>query len=321
MNKTDTRRDGALAVQISLIVVLILLVLAISYVIVCLAYGDSVLTALAHLLPPMAAEEIEDDSGPEEQEIVPFVSQGAGAVAWNTGERIGGPRTGVTDADARILAAPANGRVSDDYFRDALFIGDSVTQGFGAYDPYKDWMRVCAYKGVNPQMILENYVGKRPDETEIEMWDDINIQQDVANIYILFGANALLQQSDEAFLKYYSDLLDKVSARFPTVPIYVQSLTPTTQERGQRQPNLARDHLKEVNNAVAQMAVSKGMIYIDLWEALADENGYLRADLSGDGLHLRDGSKYRVWLDYLATHTVYSAHNAPFALTAEGPYT
>ena len=30
MNKTDTRRDGALAVQISLIVVLILLVLAIS---------------------------------------------------------------------------------------------------------------------------------------------------------------------------------------------------------------------------------------------------------------------------------------------------
>ena len=52
-----------------------------------------------------------------------------------------------------------------------------------------------------------------------------------------------------------------------------------------------------------------------------DENGYLRADLAGDdGLHLYDGTKYRPWLDYLAAHTVYSAHNAQFALADGGVY-
>jgi len=327
--KQNPRRTGTIAAQVSLSVLLIALIFCIAHVIVCLLYGESAWATVKNLLPPTAAQPpSESDSLPEppQEDIAPFPSgQGADIDAdalpeWNVGERIGGMRSGVADSDARLLAAPANGRVSDDYFRDALFIGDSVTQGFGWYPQYKDWLHVCAYKGVNPQTILQNYIGQRPDGSEIEMWDEINIQQNVANIYILLGANALLQQSDEAFLKYYSDLLDRLRARFPMVPIYVQSLTPTTLERGQRQPGLARDHLLEINNAVAQMAVSKNLIYVDLWEALADENGYLREDLSGDGLHLRDGSKYRTWLDHLATHTVYSAHNAAFAIADEGVY-
>ena len=74
-------------------------------------------------------------------------------------------------------------------------------------------------------------------------------------------------------------------------------------------------------NAIAKLAVSKGLYYVDLWEVMADENGYLRADLAGsDGLHLLDGSKYRPWLDYLAAHTIYSAHNAQFALADGGAY-
>ena len=237
---------------------------------------------------------------------------------WNTASPLAAAVPSVSDT--RLLAVPENGRLSDDYFRDALFIGDSVTQGFGVYPQYQDWMRVCAYKGIGPQNVLQNMVGQRPDGTAIEMWDDIKTQQGVANIYILFGANALLAQSDEAFLKYYGDLLDRLGEQFPGVPVYVQSLTPTTLAYGQKRPALARDHLRSVNEAVAQLAVSRGMYYVDLWEVLADEDGYLREDLSGDGLHLRDGSKYRPWLDYLATHTVYSAHNAQFVLADGGAY-
>ena len=171
------------------------------------------------------------------------------------------------------------------------------------------------------QSILQNYVGQRADGTKIEMWDEINVQQDVANIYILLGANALLQQTDDGFLKFYGELLDKLRVRFPDTPIYVQSITPTTQEYGEKKPQLEREHLKLINNAIAKLAVSKGLYYVDLWEVMADENGYLRADLAGsDGLHLLDGSKYRPWLDYLAAHTIYSAHNAQFALADGGAY-
>ena len=89
----------------------------------------------------------------------------------------------------------------------------------------------------------------------------------------------------------------------------------------EKKPQLEREHLKLINNAIAKLAVSKGLYYVDLWEVMADENGYLRADLAGsDGLHLLDGSKYRPWLDYLAAHTIYSAHNAQFALADGGAY-
>ena len=258
----------------------------------------------------------------ESQPHAPSVTAAVSVQAWNTETPV--ERTldaDVTASDARLLAVPENGRVSDDYFRDALFIGDSVTQGFAWYPEYRDWMRVCAYKGVNPQSILQNYVGQRADGTKIEMWDEINVQQDVANIYILLGANALLQQTDDGFLKFYGELLDKLRVRFPDTPIYVQSITPTTQEYGEKKPQLEREHLKLINNAIAKLAVSKGLYYVDLWEVMADENGYLRADLAGsDGLHLLDGSKYRPWLDYLAAHTIYSAHNAQFALADGGAY-
>ena len=251
-------------------------------------------------------------------------SQADGSVA-QTGEAVLGPvqqtDASYTQPSASLVALPEAGRVDMSYFDDALFIGDSVTQGFAWYPEYRDWMRVCAYKGVNPQSILQNYVGQRADGTKIEMWDEINVQQDVANIYILLGANALLQQTDEGFLKFYGELLDKLRVRFPDTPIYVQSITPTTQEYGEKKPQLEREHLKLINNAIAKLAVSKGLYYVDLWEVMADENGYLRADLAGsDGLHLLDGSKYRPWLDYLAAHTIYSAHNAQFALADGGAY-
>ena len=293
------RRSRALLAQAGLGVLIVALLFGISYAAVRIIYGQPLLRARAAVsaAPPAQPGEV-PAPGPalESQPHAPSVTAAVSVQAWNTETPV--ERTldaDVTASDARLLAVPENGRVSDDYFRDALFIGDSVTQGFAWYPEYRDWMRVCAYKGVNPQ--------------------------DVANIYILLGANALLQQTDEGFLKFYGELLDKLRVRFPDTPIYVQSITPTTQEYGEKKPQLEREHLKLINNAIAKLAVSKGLYYVDLWEVMADENGYLRADLAGsDGLHLLDGSKYRPWLDYLAAHTIYSAHNAQFALADGGAY-
>ena len=91
-----------------------------------------------------------------------------------------------------------------DSFRTALFIGDSLSQGFALYAPTRDVATVCAYKSTSPNQVLQNFVGQRPDGSRIEMWDDIKVQSP-SNIYVLYGTNALISQSDEAFLKYYSD--------------------------------------------------------------------------------------------------------------------
>ena len=153
------------------------------------------------------------------------------------------------------------------------------------------------------------------------MWDEINVQQDVANIYILLGANALLQQTDDGFLKFYGELLDKLRVRFPDTPIYVQSITPTTQEYGEKKPQLEREHLKLINNAIAKLAVSKGLYYVDLWEVMADENGYLRADLAGsDGCTCSTApNTARGWITL--PHTPYTARTTRSSPWRTGAHT
>ena len=241
------RRNQTLLVQAGLGVLIVALLFGISYSSVKIIHGQPVFPVRgaqqdggppsSESTPP-APESVSTPSGGGAQEVGGRPGAAAPVQAWNTEVPV--ERTlesDVTASDSRLLAVPANGRLSTEYFRTALFIGDSLSQGFALYAPTRDVATVCAYKSTSPNQVLQNFVGQRPDGSRIEMWDDIKVQSP-SNIYVLYGTNALISQSDEAFLKYYSDLLDKLRERFAGVPIYVQSITPTTAEQGVKQPPL-----------------------------------------------------------------------------------
>ena len=74
---------------------------------------------------------------------------------------------------------------------------------------------------------------------------------------------------------------------------------------------LASEVLQGVNQQLAQLAVSKGCVYLDLWEALADGEGNLKEMLAApDGIHLSAGNGYGSWVTYLRNHAKYSANNS-----------
>ena len=218
-----------------------------------------------------------------------------------------------TTDDTRMYALPENGRVDLEYFRGALFIGDSLTQGFGIYEPLKSIATVCAYIGVTPKSILENSTGYRQDmrrgvDEPVAMLDDILSHTAPTSIYIGMGTNALNSaQDDEGILYYYGQLLDVLRAAYPNIPIYVQGITPVTAEKAASDARFSNDRIRSLNDSLARMAVEKGMYYINTHEVLADNYGNLREDLAGsDGYHLRSAAEYQVWVDYLCTHTVYN---------------
>ena len=315
-------------------VLIVALLFGISYACVRIVHGQPVLPVSAAPVGapdgasapqsapvPQAPSEPQASSAPDGAQAVlgPAQPQAPALQAWNTAALQA--RTlpcDLSESDSRMLAVPENGRLSSEYFRTAMFVGDSLSQGFALYEPTRGVATVCAYKSTSPNQVLQNFVGQRPDGSRIEMWDDIKIQNP-SNIYVLYGTNALISQSDEAFLKYYGDLLDKLRERFPNVPIYVQSITPTTAAQGAKQPPLENGHIRAVNEAIARMATEKGLYYLNAQEALTDADGNLRADYTGtvDGIHMNP-TGYAAWADYLLTHTVYSAYNAQF-VTA-GPY-
>ena len=97
----------------------------------------------------------------------------------------------------------------------------------------------------------------------------------------------------------------------PDCVIYVESVPPVRPKAAAEKPGLASDVLRGVNEQLAQLAASKGCVYLDLWEALADGEGNLKEMLAApDGVHLSAGNGYGTWLTYLRNHAKYSANNS-----------
>ncbi len=258
------------------------------------------------------SEEQQDDTALQSNEQTPQVT--ALKSVWNTMEPVAQTLSYTSVAtDDRMLALPQNGKVDLEYFRTAMFVGDSLSQGFTIYEPLASIVIPAAFKGASPSGMVANNSGSLNDSVTVPMWDHI-ASQTPQNIYLGMGINALLSASDdEAFLKYYADLLDALRTQFPTVPIYVQSITPVTAATSDARPQLNNDRIDLLNDAIALMAMERGMYYLNVHEVLADENGALREDLAGsDGIHLLDGNKYMVWVEYLQTHTAYSEYNSQF---------
>ena len=161
----------------------------------------------------------------------------------------------------------------------------------------------CAYKGVGPNAVVNNTTCRRADgEKEVPM-EALASQQPRA-LYILLGTNVLTSDSDyTSFLTYYRLMLDMISQALPNTKIYVQSITPVRPEVSQKSPGLYKERLCEINDALSAIALEKGCTFLNLWEALADENGDLiESYAQPDGYHLLPAG-YDAWVDYLCTHT------------------
>ncbi|MEG1550056.1 MAG: GDSL-type esterase/lipase family protein [Ruthenibacterium sp.] len=309
-SETKRKRGMKIVVCLCLVTLIIALLTGIAYVASRMLLGKSLLDAkdILPLTQPVSSSVASGAPLPSEEAAAKDVR------LWNTMMPL--DRTinfEMMSVDSRMLSLPQNGRVSRDYFKTALFIGDSITQGMDLYDDAlpDGATQVCAYLGIGPKQILENSVGKRRDKTEVAMWDDI-CAKTPQNIYILLGTNALVSQTDESISKFYGDLLDKLRTQFPKIPIYVQAITPVTADTAAKRPNMANDRIRLLNNALCQIVLSKGMYYVNIQEAIANVAGDLPDEIAGtDGYHLQPEG-YRLWIDYLSTHTAYSPYNVPF---------
>ena len=214
--------------------------------------------------------------------------------------------------DASVIRQPSCGQVDLNFFADAAFLGDSLTVGFSDYQINLGGALVCGYTGVGPDAIVNRTAVKSSVRGE-EIALDVLAAAQPKKLYILLGTNTLttLGASDR-FLAYYGQMLDMLrEALGPDCVIYVESVPPVRPKAAAEKPGLASDVLRGVNEQLAQLAASKGCVYLDLWEALADGEGNLKEMLAApDGVHLSAGNGYGTWLTYLRNHAKYSANNS-----------
>ena len=219
---------------------------------------------------------------------------------------------GSTAMDFRLAALDRTTAVDRSYFANVCFLGDSLTQGMQIYSSGLPEASFCAYRGAGPSVVVNGTTCTRSDGgTEVPM--EVLTARQPPVLYILLGTNTLttLGASDR-FLAYYGQMLDMLrEALGEDCVIYVQSIPPVRPSAAAEKPGLASDVLRGVNEQLAQLAASKGCVYLDLWETLADGEGNLKEMLAApDGVHLSAGNGYGAWVTYLRNHAKYSADNS-----------
>lgn len=196
---------------------------------------------------------------------------------------------------------PESDPVDESYFDDAVFIGDSLTYGLGAYQVL-DEDKVIAHTGINPQTILTSECIEQPDGSSVTVLEAVEAAAP-KKVYIMLGSNgvAFLNQSD--IIEFYGEFIDELQAALPDAILYVESVLPVTHEKETEDDRYANSKIDALNEALQEMAASQEVYYLDVAEAIKDENGCLPTDLSADGMHFGI-STYETWVDYLLSHTV-----------------
>ena len=193
--------------------------------------------------------------------------------------------------------------VDDEYFTDALFIGDSRTVGLSEYCEELD-TRATFYAKVS--LTIYKVMGmefiKTEDGRKISIEQALSENQ-FSKIYIMLGLNEIGTGTTETFCEAYSEVIDRIRELQPDAIIYIQGIMHVTAEKSDNDKHFNNANINERNAALSELADNKTVFYIDMNESVDDENGNLMSELSFDNVHLK-ASSYERWHQYLLTHAI-----------------
>lgn len=191
-------------------------------------------------------------------------------------------------------------RVDDSYFDDALFIGDSRTEGFMMYSSLKNIHAYCS-KGLSITRIYEEKVVTLEDGRTVTVMEALQTET-YGKIYIMFGVNELGWPYEDTFEEQYSKMIRDIKQLQPDALIYVQNILPISAERSREDAIYNNDNVYRFNTIIKRVCETQNVIYLDVASSVADENGALPADASTDGIHC-NGTYCDIWLEYLRNNT------------------
>lgn len=191
--------------------------------------------------------------------------------------------------------------VDDTYFDDdCLFIGDSRTVALRAFGSFPNSF-FFAKTGINVNGLFEYPAN---DELTGQTLRFILNQRKYNKIYIMIGVNDLSYGTLNSFSDSYFAVIDKIREYQPDALIYVQSIIGITKWKENGSPRDFNNQTVINRNAILQSKCDgENVIYLDLFSAYMDKEGYLDKQYSSDGLHITPSSLY-IWEEYLKTHAI-----------------
>ncbi|MCR5042244.1 MAG: hypothetical protein K6C36_09145 [Clostridia bacterium] len=145
---------------------------------------------------------------------------------------------------------------------------------------------------------VDDYYDKKISGSDRFVIDEIK-DRDYDIIILMVGINDVYLYEDADWLAAYRSLIAAVKERAPEAQIYLHGMLPVN-DAIEAQNDYSTDNadIQARNRLLASLADEQGLPYIDADAVLADESGFLKAELTTDGIHMNvEGC--RTWADYL----------------------
>ena len=197
-------------------------------------------------------------------------------------------------------SVPENGEVDDSYFDDAVFIGNSRTEGFKLYSGLSNAQYYTAIGLMVDTIFTKPYAEVNGEKTTIM---EALKTTDFSKVYIMLGMNELGWVYGSVYQEYYGRIIDGIREINPDAVIYIQSILPVSAEKSAGDDIYNNPRIDEFNGLLRELAEEKEVYYVNVAEAVAGEDGCLPEGASFDGVHLTPDYCAK-WRDYLKTHTV-----------------
>lgn len=241
-------------------------------------------------------------------EAVPFKAMADGVFPWtkvslpeNKEEKPASSSVTVAQQEAREIKEFKT--VDDSYFDDALFIGDSRMVGLSQYCLAIDSRATFfAKKSLTIFDIRNKEWIEAEDGTEMSIAKALEGKH-FKKIYLMVGINELGTGDEERFRKVYAQVIEGLKYLQPDATIFINSIMHVSEEKNNTDELYNNTNINIRNEAIKSLADNRTVFYLDINEAVDDENGNLRAETTGDGVHLK-GACYEPWHQYLLEHGV-----------------
>lgn len=169
-----------------------------------------------------------------------------------------------------------------------VFVGNSLTEA-------GRWSDIIGQKGV-----LNRGISGDISYGVVARMDEI-LRHKPKKIFLMIGVNDLKREvPTENIIQNYQRIVQKVKAVSPKTKIYLNSILPVNPDKLIESFHTVKNSdIDELNEALRNMTTTnKDLYYVDLHQVVADPKGYLKANMTPDGIHL-EVSAYVEVVDYL----------------------
>ncbi len=164
-----------------------------------------------------------------------------------------------------------------------IFLGNSITEGFDLGEAFPK------SEPVNRGIISDHLDGV------LARLDSSVIALQPSRLFILIGINDIGRGDKESLIvSRFDTLLSKLTRQLAGTEIYLTSILPTSSDWS----NCPKEKIISINQKISGLAIKYKCRWMPIYHHFADNRGYIKSELSSDGLHL-NRSGYEIWKNEL----------------------